>query len=735
MSEPPGGAATGAALPRDASPFTGRAHELDRLVPEAAASGGVIGIYAIGGRAGVGTTALAVHAAHQLAGRFPDGQLFLPLHGHAAGHRPLAPAEALGRLLLAAGLDAARIPAGQRERAALWQDRLAGRRVLLVLDDAAGYEQVGPLLPGGGPCLALVTSRRRLAALADDATVSLDVLSAGQAAELLAAIAARPGLAPGNRALAQIAALCEFRPLALGMLGRRLHYRPAWSAAGLAAELAAARGQADLAGAEDEPVAAAFSLAYRGLAAGEQRMFGRLGLYPGTEVDARVGAALLDCDLAAAGQHLDGLRDQYLITETAPGQYRLHDLLRGYARALAAAEDPIEASAAVSRLLGDLEHTAATAAALLARHPRPDAAARYLPAAAPPDLAGRDHALAWLRAHRADLLACIGHAAGHGLRARLVGLTAGLAALLRVDGPWAEGLELCAAAVTAARQLGDRLGEAGARSDLAALCDRAGDHAAAAAELTRALRLYREAGSRDGEAAALAELGTARYLAGDAPGAAADLEQSLRLYLALGSRAGEAAALNELGHLRGWSGDRPAATRALARSAQLCRDLGDRHGEASAHGRLGALQVLGGDLADATTALAAARRLYRELGHPGGEAGALTGLAMVQRMTGRRGDEAAVLNRLGALRLQSGAPGEALACHRRALDLAREVRRPLEEARALEGAGRCALGTGRTAVAAVGFRQALRIYQRIGADEAAGLAAELGRLTGATVSS
>ncbi|HEY2288820.1 MAG TPA: tetratricopeptide repeat protein [Streptosporangiaceae bacterium] len=356
------------------------------------------------------------------------------------------------------------------------------------------------------------------------------------------------------------------------MLGRRLHDRPAWSAAGLAAELAAARGRADLAGAEDGPVAAAFSLAYRGLSAGQQRMFARLGLYPGTEIDAWAGAALLGCDRAAAEQGLAGLRD------------------------------------------------------------------------------------------------------------------------------------------------------------------RAGDHAAAAAELTRALRLYREAGRRDGEAAALAELGTARYLAGDARGAAADLEQSLRLYLALGSRAGEAAALNELGHLLGWSGDRPSATRALARSAQLCRDLGDRHGEASAHGRLGALRVLAGDFADATTALAAARRLYRELGHRGGEAGAITGLAVVQRMTGRRGEEAAVLNRLGTLRRQSGAPGEALACHRRALDLAREVRSPLEEARALEGAGRCALGTGRTAVAAVGFRQALRIYQRIGADEAAGLAAELDRLSGATVS-
>jgi Tetratricopeptide repeat len=145
MNEPPGGAPATRTMPRDIGSFTGRAHELDRLAPAAAAAGGVIGIYAIDGRAGIGTTAFAVHAAHQLAGCFPDGQVFLPLHGHAGGHRPVDPADALARLLLADGVDARQIPAGPQARTRLWRDRLADRRMLLVLDDAAGNEQVGPL--------------------------------------------------------------------------------------------------------------------------------------------------------------------------------------------------------------------------------------------------------------------------------------------------------------------------------------------------------------------------------------------------------------------------------------------------------------------------------------------------------------------------------------------------------------------------------------------------------------
>jgi transcriptional regulator with XRE-family HTH domain len=257
----PGGAGTGGVaaatrtLPRDLASFTGRREELGRLAEAAAGCGGVVGIYAIGGMAGVGKTAFAVHAAHQLAGRYPGGQIFLPLHGHTPGQQPVDPEDALASLLLTAGVAAAHIPPGLEARMALWRDRLAGRQLLLVLDDAAGSEQVRPLLPGSAGSLVLVTSRRRLSALEDATAVSLDTLPPGQAAVLLVRLAGRPGLAPDDPAVGDIAGLCGYLPLAIAMVARQLHHHPAWTAAGRAAELTAAAGRLEQLATENLSVA------------------------------------------------------------------------------------------------------------------------------------------------------------------------------------------------------------------------------------------------------------------------------------------------------------------------------------------------------------------------------------------------------------------------------------------------------------------------------------------------
>ena len=189
-----GVAAATRTLPRDIASFTGRQHELAELADAAAGAGGVVSIHAIGGMAGIGKTAFAVHAAHRLAGRFPGGQIFLPLHAHTPGQQPVDPADALASLLLTIGVPAGQIPADLQARTGLWRDRLAGRQLLLVLDDAAGSEQVRPLLPGTGGSLVLVTSRRRLTALEDAQTISLDALPPGEAAGLLVRLAVRPGL-------------------------------------------------------------------------------------------------------------------------------------------------------------------------------------------------------------------------------------------------------------------------------------------------------------------------------------------------------------------------------------------------------------------------------------------------------------------------------------------------------------------------------------------------------------
>ena len=351
-------------LPHDVASFTGRGAELTRLlgaVDDLAADGGVVGIHAIGGMAGIGKTAFAVHAAHRLADRFPAGQIFLPLHGHTPGQRPVEPGDALASLLLTVGVAAAQIPPGLDARMALWRDRLAGRQLLLVLDDAASSEQVLPLLPGTGGCLVLVTSRRHLTALEDARAISLDTLPPGEAAALLVRLAARAGLSPADPAVGEITRLCGYLPLAIGMVARQLHHHPTWSLSGRAAELAAAADRLELMAAENLSVAAAFHMSYADLTGEQQRLFRRLGLHPGTDIDAYAAAALDGTDLAAARRGLEALYDQYLIAEPAQGWYRLHDLIREHARALAGRLDPD----------GDRDGAIGPAAGLLPAHRRP----------------------------------------------------------------------------------------------------------------------------------------------------------------------------------------------------------------------------------------------------------------------------------------------------------------------------------------------------------------------------
>jgi transcriptional regulator with XRE-family HTH domain len=411
-----GGSAAAATrtLPRDIASFTGRADELEQLMAELAdvAPGGVVWIHAIGGMAGIGKTTLAVHAAHRLAGRFPDGQLFLPLHAHTPGQRPVDPADALTSLLLAAGIDARAIPAGLDARAGCWRDFLAGKKVLLVLDDATGHEQVRPLLPGTAGSLVLITSRRRLAALEDAAVISLDTLPPGEAAALLARLAGRPDLGPADAGVGQITRLCGYLPLAIGMLARQLHHHPAWTTAGLAAELAAARDRLQLMHAENLSVAAAFGLSYRDLTAGQRRLFRRLGLHPGPDIDAYAAAALAGTSLSTARRQLEALYDQHLITEPAPGRYRLHDLLREHARSLAAADDPAAGEAATGRLLDYYLHTALAAST---HFPGWTAAEDSPPPGCPPACAPPvptpKQAAAWLEDERANLHAAAGYAA------------------------------------------------------------------------------------------------------------------------------------------------------------------------------------------------------------------------------------------------------------------------------------------------------------------------------------
>jgi len=729
-------AAATRALPRDVAVFTGRQAELTQLLAAAAANGGMVGIHAIDGMAGIGKTAFAVHAAHKLAGSFPDGQFFLPLHAHTQGQRPVDPADALASLLLTAGVLAAQIPPGLEARAARWRDQVAGKKILLLLDDASGHEQVRPLLPGTAGSLVLVTSRRRLAALEDAAVISLDTLPPVEAVTLLARLAARSDLGPTSGPAEEITRLCGHLPLAIGMLASQLRHHPAWSATQLAAELAAAKDRLVLMHAENLSVDAAFGLSYADLTAGQQRLFRRLGLIPGPNFDAYAAAVLDGASLGEARRQLGELYDQHLLTEPAPGRYQLHDLLREHARALAAIDDPADPDAAAGRLLDYYLHTALAAGRHFA--PRTSTYRRSLPGHPPaqaPKLATLGQAVAWLEAERANLHAAADYAATRGRSRQAIVIPAAISGFLAARGHWDQSAALHQGALATARQAGDRLGEADALSTLGTLQRESGNYPAAAASLARALALYRDIGDQPGQADALNELGFLRVLTGDYPAATASHQQALALARSTGDRRAETHALSNLGLVQQLTGDHAAAAASQQQALALFADLGDLHGQAYALNTLGVTQEEAGDYAAAAASQQQALALFRDLGHRLGQAHALNDLGLVQQQTGDYPAAAAshqqalalfrdlgnllgqaeALNRLGELSLRTSATGQARDQHTQALAIARDISAAPEEARALEGIGNSHRPEGSPGQASAYLQHALRIYQRIGA--------------------
>jgi tetratricopeptide (TPR) repeat protein/transcriptional regulator with XRE-family HTH domain len=733
-------AAATRSLPRDTAAFTGRQAELAQLMTtltEAAAGSGVVGIQAIDGMAGIGKTTFAVHAAHRLTGAFPDGQFFLPLHAHTAGQRPVDPADALGSLLLTAGVPAAVIPPGLEARAGRWRDHMAGKKILLLLDDAAGHEQVAPLLPGTAGSLVLITSRRRLTALQDATVISLDILPAEEAGTLLARLAARSGLPAGDAAVSEITRLCGYLPLAIGMLASQLRHHPAWSAAGLAASLAAARDRLGLMRAENVSVAAAFGLSYADLTPGQQRLFRRLGLVPGPSFDAYAAAAVDYISLDEARRCLDQLYNEHLLTEPAPGRYQLHDLLREHAQRLAAAGDAAESDAATGRLLDYYLHTAVVAGRHIATRAGP--VSDWLPPGRPPahapGLSTHGQAAAWLETERSNLHAAVSYAAASGRALHAARIPAAMSGFLHIHGHVDQAAVLHRTALAAARQAADRAGQAAALRHLGVVHMLTGDYRPAAASLRQAAEIFGDIRDRAGEAHSINNLGSVQQRAGDYPAAAASKQQALAIFRDIGDRLGQANALNDLGLTQQLTGDYPAAAASYHQALALYRDAGYPFGQADTLSNLGEMQQLTGDYAAAAASQQQALVIFRDIGHPLGQGWALNGLGAVQQQAGDyaaaaashqqalaifrdlgfRPDQAETLNNLGELSSRTSATGQAREHHSAALKIARDISAPLEEARALEGLGQACLIDGDTGRAATHLRHALSIYQRIGA--------------------
>ncbi|MGM1063044.1 ATP-binding protein [Saccharothrix sp. Mg75] len=445
-------------LPAPPRHFAGREAELaalDRLADEAADTAAVC---AIGGTAGIGKTALAVHWARLAADRFPDGHLYVNLRGYGPG-APLSPAEAVRGFLDALAVPPPEVPTTPDGQTGLYRSLLAGKRVLVLLDNARDAEQVRPLLPGSPGCLALVTSRDRLAgliAVEDAHPLRLDPLTPPEARTVLADRVGAHRVLAEPAAADRIATACAGLPLVLAVVAARAATHPDFPLAALADELAGARGLDAFAGGDRAvDVRTVFSWSYRGLPPAAARLFRLLALHPGPDVGTAAAASLAGVDVREARRLLRDLADAHLLNEHLPGRFTRHDLLRAYAGELTGEEDRAEdRRAAVHRVLDHYLRTADRAAHLLDPHRVPAEPPAPAVGAAPEEPADTARALAWFTAEHRVLLAVTAQR-DPGFDAHVHGLARTLSTYLYRAGYWHDWVFAEQAALRAARRAGD----------------------------------------------------------------------------------------------------------------------------------------------------------------------------------------------------------------------------------------------------------------------------------------
>ena len=745
-------------LPAGVRHFTGRQAQLDALTglvdefDREAATGGAVVISAIGGTAGVGKTALAVHWARRVADRFPDGQLYVNLRGFDTAE-PLPPTDALAGFLRALGVPGHEIGPDPQERAARYRSLLAERRMLVVLDNARDAEQVRPLLPGSDGCVVLVTSRDSLAGLVvrdGAARLDLDALAPAEAIALLRTlIGARVEAAPD--AAEALADQCCRLPLALRIAAELAATRPDASLDLLVAELDDQGRRLDLLDAGGDPRAAirpVFSWSYLHLEPAAARAFRLVGLHPGTDLERYAAAALIGVEAEHADRLLGRLGQAHLVQPTGGvGRHGMHDLLRAYARELADAEEGDEQRKPLTRLFDHYLYTTATAMDILYpaeadRRPRvePPPAGPIVPM---PDQAS---AKAWLEAELANLVAAARYTADHGWPTHTTRLASTLFRHLDTSGRFPEAAVVHECARRAAAQTGDQDAQAAASSNLGVLEWRHGRYKAAAEHFVQALAAAGASGDRAGQIRALGNLGLVELRQGRYKAAADYCHQALPLVREAEDRVTESRLLANLGGIELRLGRHDQAVEHFERSLALCRAAGDRGSEAYALANLGLADLLCGRPEQAAARLGQALAIFRGDGDRAGEIDALARLGRVALKTAQpekaaeqleralamaREDgmpdcEVEVLNTLGELALATGRAQAAVAQHTAALDLAEQVTDDYELARAHRGLAYTYAVLGDKEQAAGHRREALVVYRRLGTPEAEELSAAEG---------
>jgi DNA-binding SARP family transcriptional activator/tetratricopeptide (TPR) repeat protein len=723
-------------LPPDVAGFTGRTTVLQRLdaMAQAIDSTAALRIVTLDGPPGVGKTALAVHWAHRARDQFPDGQLYANLRGYDPAP-PVQPIQALAGFLTTLGVPADRVPTDLDSAVAMFRTMLVGRRVLLVLDNAASAGQVRPLLPGEGQCLVLVTSRNRLGGLVarDGASpLGLEVLTRAEATALLATVLGADRMARERDAATALADLCGRLPLALRIAAAILLRQPPLPIASYVERLQANDRLERLAvtGDDQSAVAAAFDLSYDRLPAAAQRMFRLLGLAPGPDIDVTAAAALVGLNGDRAESLLSMLADAHLVEQPSPGRYVLHDLLRHYAAARADAT--LDGELAKRRLYTHYLHAADAAARRL--HPN---LLRLLPLPAPAPAAGPAspaEALAWLDAERANLVAVVTETAAHGPRVVACQLADALRGYLSLNAHNVDCHTVAAAAMTAAEATQNLAAQVSIHMTLYGLHANQSHYQTAIEHADQALRLAQQAGLGDAQAGIRLNLGFHYVNQGNPKAAVQHLTAALDWYDHTGQPAGQANVLIDLALAYLLMGQVQAAADRLQRGLTRSDTLPSRLTAALAFTAQAQIHQARGQRADARDQFARARAEYSAIGLEVGVGESLCRMARLElkdgqtaasyslaqqameiaQRTGHPRLETYALNTVGAVQHARGQLQESLDNHQRALKLAEAIDSPLSQTEALLGLASNHHHRGEPEPARILLRQALTIAHAAG---------------------
>ncbi|SEE36623.1 DNA-binding transcriptional activator of the SARP family [Streptomyces sp. 2231.1] len=727
-----------AQLPLAVNHFSGREEQLAELTrrlvtaegPEAGTAAVVSGV------AGIGKTALAVRWAHQMRDSYPDGQLYVDLRGYDPDE-PVSAAQALSGFLSALGVPGPEIPLRLDHRAARYRTAVDGRRLLVLLDNAASAAQVRPLLPGSPTCKVVITSRDSLSSLVSlhgAHRVVLDVLSPDEALALLRSLIG-PRVDTDRAAATALAEQCGRLPLALRVAAELALSRPLDPLARLVEELRDERRRLDLLDSGDgDPraaVRAVFSWSYDRLPEQEARLFRLLGLHPGPDADVYAAATLTGGTAERARRSLDALSRAHLVHRSGPGRHAMHDLLRAYAAELTSRHDgAAERDAALTRLL---DHCLAASAAAMnvlypaERHLRP---AVEVPGTGLPPLRTADECRAWLRAAQHTLVALCSRTEEPGPSRHTVRIATTLHRHYERSGHLTDALTVHTHALRAARAVGDTRGEVDVLACVGAVHRRLGDYESAHRHHADALSLCRRIGYAAGEARHLTNVGVLHELQGRYRKAAEHHERAVELFRAAGDAHGEADVLNNLGIVQELLEDYQASIERYEQALALYQRTGHTFGEASALGNLGIVLSRLDDHAAAAGRFEQALALFRRLGHTGGEAHALSNLGNALcrqesydeaaehqrqalkhfRRTGEPYGEAGALNGLGEALHGVGRHAEALDAYASALEVARGIGEQEEQARAHMGTALVRRARGERAHAVDHLHQAVSLY-------------------------